>query len=233
MAGYGQFCPVAKTMEVLDERWTILIIRELLAGSHHFNDLRRGVPKMSPALLSKRLRSLVRAGLVMRHQDGNRVRYELTPGGRELAPIVRSLGDWGTRWMTQLGEDDLDPHLLMWDMHRNIDFAAVPDARTVVAFEFTDVERRSRDWWLVINGQSGSEVCDFDPGFDVQVAVRSTLRTLVHLWRGDISWRIAQRDGGLTLAGSRQACRALPHWLKLSPFASPAELGTGAATAGR
>lgn len=131
MTGYGQYCPVAKTMEVLDERWTILIIRELLAGSHHFNELRRGVPKMSPALLSKRLRSLIRAGLVMRNEDGNRVRYELTPGGLELGPIVMALGTWGVRWMTELGDADLDPHLLMWDVHRNIDLASVPSGRAV------------------------------------------------------------------------------------------------------
>ncbi len=144
MAGYGPFCPVAKTMEVLDERWTILVIRELLAGSHHFNDLRRGLPKMSPTLLSKRLRSLTRIGLVMHDDDGNRSRYDLTPAGSELAPIVMALGFWGVRWMTQLGEEDLDPHLLMWDVHRNIDLDAVPDGRIRIAFHFTDIDNRTR-----------------------------------------------------------------------------------------
>lgn len=219
MAGYGQFCPVAKTMEVLDERWTILVVRELLCGSHHFNELRRGVPKMSPALLSKRLRSLVRAGLVMRYDEGNRVRYELTPGGRELEPIVMALGKWGVRWMTQLGDEDLDPHLLMWDVHRNIDLATVPDGRTVLMFHFTDVDRRTARWWIIIQGHDAVDLCDFDPGYDVLVGVTSTLRTMVRVWRGDLSWRKAERDGSLTVEGVRQACDALPHWLKLSAFA--------------
>lgn len=218
MAGYGQFCPVAKTMEVLDERWTVLIIRELLAGSHHFNELRRGVPTMSPSLLSKRMRSLVRAGLVMRNDEGNRIRYELTPGGRELEPIVMALGNWGVRWMTQLGEEDLDPHLLMWDVHRNLALDAVPDGRTVIGFRFTDVEKRSRDWWIVVTG-GDVDLCDFDPGHAVTVRSISTLRAMVEIWRGDLSWRAALKGGSLMLDGSQQACRALPHWLKLSPFA--------------
>lgn len=233
MAGYGQFCPIAKTMEVLDERWTILVIRELLAGSHHFNDLRRGLPRMSPALLSKRLRGLVRIGLVMRNDEGNRSRYGLTPAGRELAPIVMALGNWGVRWMTKLGEDDLDPHLLMWDVHRNIDLAAVPDGRTVLAFHFSDIGSRTSDWWVVIDGNDSVDLCDFDPGFEVVVRATSTLRTMVLIWRGDLTWRTALKDGSLVLDGSSQARNSLPYWLKLSPFAAaprgtePAEASPG------
>ena len=218
MAGYGQFCPVAKTMEVLDERWTILVVRELLSGSHHFNELRRGVPRMSPALLSKRLRSLEQVGLVIRQDDGNRVRYELTPAGRELEPIVRLLGEWGVRWMPELGDEDLDPHLLMWDIHRNIDLAAVPDGRTVVQFHLSDVQPSTRDWWIVIH-RSDVDLCDFDPGFDVAVKVVSKLPTLVRVWRGDVGLREAIRDEAVQLEGSRQAVRSFPHWLKLSMFA--------------
>ena len=118
MSGYGQFCPVAKAMELLDERWTMLVVRELLAGSRHFNDLRRGVPKMSPALLSKRLKSLTRAGVVEREEIDGRTTYSLTECGKELADVVDALGTWGVRWIGELGEEDLDPHLLMWDMRR-------------------------------------------------------------------------------------------------------------------
>lgn len=218
MKGYGQFCPIAKTMEVLDERWTVLIIRELLVGSHHFNELRRGVPRMSPALLSKRLRSLERAGIVERVDDGNRRRYELTRGGRELGPVVMALGEWGTRWRTQLGEEDLDPHLLMWDVHRNLDLDAMPAGRTVLGFRFPDVETRTRDWWLVVEGGS-VDVCDADPGHPVAVTVECSLRTMVDVWRGDRSWRDVIRAGDLLLDGSGSACRAIPRWLKLSPFA--------------
>src|SRR5690349_8837069 len=121
MPSYGQFCPVAKAMEVLDERWTLLIVRELLLGSTRFNELRRGLPKMSPALLSKRLRALERAGVVARSADeGGRSSYALTESGRELQPIVEALGVWGVRWIPEIGQADLDPHLLMWDVRRTV-----------------------------------------------------------------------------------------------------------------
>lgn len=126
MSTYGQFCPVAKAMELLDERWTLLVVRELLLGSTHFNDLRRGVPKMSPALLSKRLKSLTRAGVLERTEIDGRATYSLTPCGQELAGVVTALGAWGVRWIGELGEEDLDPHLLMWDMRRTIPIDAWP-----------------------------------------------------------------------------------------------------------
>lgn len=219
MHGYGQFCPVAKTMEVLDERWTLLVVRELLSGSHHFNELRRGVPRMSPALLSKRLRSLTRVGIVMRVDEGGRTRYELTPAGRELAPVVMALGDWGTRWMMQLGDEDLDPHLLMWDIRRNINQEALPEGRTVVAFELTDAQGGRSSWWLV-GGRDEVDLCDFDPGHPAAVRIVTPLRTLIRVWRGDISWAAAQREHGLRLEGSTAARRAVPSWFNLSVFAS-------------
>jgi DNA-binding HxlR family transcriptional regulator len=215
---YGQFCPVAKAMELLDERWTLLVVRELMLGSRHFNALRRGVPRMSPALLSKRLQTLARAGVVERWADGNRVSYRLTDAGRELEPIVEALGRWGIRWIPELGDEDLDPHLLLWDMHRNVDLEAVPDGRTVIAFELSGVPASARTWWLVI-GDSGVDVCDEDPGHPVCVTVRAPLRTLTLIWRGDLSWAAAQRSGELVLLGEPQACRALPRWLTLSTLA--------------
>lgn len=227
MKGYGQFCPIAKTMEVLDERWTVLIVRELLVGSHHFNELRRGVPRMSPALLSKRLRSLEREGIVMRVEEGNRRRYELTPGGRELGPVVMALGEWGTRWRTQLGDEDLDPHLLMWDVHRNLDLDAMPDGRTVIGFRFPDVAARTSAWWLVVR-DGEVDVCDADPGHPVAVAVECSLRTMVDVWRGERTWREATRSGDLLVEGPLAVRRALPHWLKLSPFAGVPRVGAAA-----
>lgn len=220
MPGYGQFCPIAKTMEILDERWTVLIIRELLMGSNHFNELRRGVPKMSPALLSKRLRSLSKAGIVLRRDDGNRVTYELTPGGRALEPIVMALGEWGTRWRTELGEEDYDPSLLMWDVRRNVDVDAVPSGRVVVAFEFPDVPSRTRRWWLVVSPDRTVDLCDADPGFPVDVKLTASLPTLVHVWRGEVSWARALREGTVRLEGTSGLRRAFPGWLRMSPFAS-------------
>jgi len=218
MTAYGQFCPVSKAMELLDERWTLLVIRELLVGTKHFNDLRRGVPKMSPALLSKRLRTLTRAGVVVRRQDGGRVVYELTEAGQELRPIVEGLGAWGLRWVPELGDEDLDPHLLLWDIQRNIDLAAVPDGRTVIYFHFPNVPGTAGRWWIVISPE-GVDVCDSDPGHDVTLSIVTSLRTLTCVWIGDRTWAEATRED-MVLEGPPWARKALPRWLQLSPFAA-------------
>lgn len=206
-------------MELLDERWTLLVVRELLSGSAHFNELRRGLTRMSPSLLSRRLQQLVRAGVVERHVEGNEVRYVLTPAGQELRPVVEALGIWGIRWIGELGDEELDPKLLMWDMHRNIDRSAVPAGRTVVGFTFRDVPSDLRNWWLVIN-EDDTDVCDEDPGYDVAVTVTSSLRGMTEVWRGDRSWSSALRTGALEVSGPADLRRAVPGWFTLSGFAS-------------
>jgi DNA-binding HxlR family transcriptional regulator len=216
---YGQFCPVAKAMELLDERWTMLVVRELLEGSRTFNTLRRGLPRMSPALLSTRLQTLARAGVIERHEDGARVTYTLTPAGRELRPIIEAIGRWGIRWIPDLGDEDLDPHLLMWDIHRNVDLAEVPPTKTVIRFTFRDVAGSGRDWWLVIKSD-GVDLCDFDPGLPAVGTVDASLRGLTRVWRGDEPWAQALRSGELRLHAPVQVRRAIPRWLKLSSFAS-------------
>jgi DNA-binding HxlR family transcriptional regulator len=219
MTAYGQFCPVAKAMELLDERWTLLVVRELLAGSRRFNDLQRGVPRMSPALLSKRLRELQRAGVVERRQDGARPAYELTEAGRELGPVVDALGEWGARWVPELGEEDRDPHLLLWDVHRNLDHEAMPPGRTVLAFRFPDVAGPDGRWWVVADGDGDVDLCSDDPGFPVTVTVTAPLPVLVDLWRGEASWPQALHQG-LRTEGPEHLRRALPTWLRLSAFAA-------------
>ena len=221
MSTYGQFCPVAKAMEVLDERWTLLVLRELLLGSTHFNELRRGVPKMSPALLSKRLRSLERAGLVSRETHGSRVTYHLTQSGQELEGVVNSLGLWGLRWIGELGEDDYDPHLLFWDMQRTIPVAAWPRARTVLVFEFDDVPAAVASWWMVVAG-GDVDICDYDPGFDVTARVSTSLHTLTRIWRGERGWPEALRAHELVVAGPATVRRAVPEWLGHSLLAQAA-----------
>lgn len=218
MSSYGQFCPVAKAMELLDERWTLLVVRELLAGSTHFNDVRRGVPKMSPALLSKRLQSLARAGVVERSEVDGRTSYTLTPSGKELVDVVESLGAWGVRWIGELGDEDLDPHLLMWDIRRTIPVDEWPRARTVVAFRLSDVVPKASRWWLVVSdGQT--DVCDFDPGYDVAATVETSLRTLTRIWRGDASWSRSMLEGAVTVSGASEARRAVPAWIGQSSLA--------------
>ncbi|MGH9106163.1 MAG: winged helix-turn-helix transcriptional regulator [Acidimicrobiales bacterium] len=218
-SSYHQFCPVSKAMELLDERWTMLVVRELVTGGQRFNDLRRGLPKMSPSLLSKRLSELARAGVIDRRVDGNEVQYVLTPAGQELRPVVEALGAWGARWIGHLGKEDLDPSLLLWDMHRNVDHSAAPKVRTVVHFQFSDVPARSRRWWLVITPDD-VDVCDTDPGYDVSVTVIGSLSCMTQIWRGDLSWPDALRAGTVVLHGPSALCRALPHWFTSSRFAS-------------
>ena len=215
MSGYGQFCPVAKAMELLDERWTMLVIRELLCGSRHFNALRRGVPRMSPTLLSARLRTLVRAGIIDRYENGKQVTYALTPAGEQLRPIVEALGQWGLRWMPELGDDDYDPHLVMWDVRRNVDRTAVPPGRTVIRFSFTDVSPEDRYWWVVITPE-GVDLCSFDPGHPVTASIETDLRTFTRVWRGELSWTQAQRSGVFHIDGPAHVRRSLPRWLPKS-----------------
>ncbi|MFZ2242363.1 MAG: helix-turn-helix domain-containing protein [Gordonia amarae] len=227
MAGYGQFCPVAKAMEVLDERWTILIVRELLLGSRHFNEIRRGVPRMSPALLTKRLRGLERAGVLTRDEVDGRSRYVLTEMGLELFEVVEALSRWGTRWVGELGDVDLDPHLLMWDMRRTISVEGWPRTRTMVEFGFGDISGKAARWWLVVN--SGTvEVCDFDPGYDLTARVDTDLRTLIEVWRGDIDWATALHTDRLTIRADPAVRRELPGWIGQGISAATPRPGTTA-----
>lgn len=215
MTGYGQFCPVAKAMEILDGRWTMLVVRELLLGSRHFNELRRGLPRMSPALLSKRLHSLERFGIVRQVPEGRRSAYELTASGLDLVEVVNGLGRWGLTWITTLGDEDLDPHLLMWDMRRTIDGAAWPAGRTTVAVEFRDLAAQGRWWWLVVVDHT-VDVCDVDPGHPVDLTVTTTLRDLTRIWRGEVGWDHARRTGAVELEGSTLARRSVAAWIGCS-----------------
>jgi DNA-binding HxlR family transcriptional regulator len=223
MTRYGQFCPLAKASEIVAERWTLLIIRELLAGSTRFNELRRGVPLMSPALLSQRLQQLERDGIVERRRaDGAGTRdYRLTEAGQALAPAVRLLGEWGGRWVTdRLDKDDLDVTLLMWGMRRRVDPAVFGAGRVVVAFEFTDLPRSQRHWWLVNSGE-GVDLCPKDPGFDVDIHVVTRLSIMTNIWVGALDLNAAIRDGSVELTGTRERKQQFRSWLLLSPFARP------------
>lgn len=223
MKGYGQFCPIAKASEVLGERWTNLVIRELGAGSETFNDLRRGMPLISPSLLSSRLKSLERAGVIERRQDGGAVSYSLTTSGEEVFTIILKLGEWGHRWVrSEMSKDDLDPSLLMWDIHRNLDTGFFEKSfgtdRCVLLFEFTDFRTRYHRWWLVIKGVE-VDVCLKDPGFDVDLTVVTDARTLAHYWMGDISMNKAIRDKSIRLSGSPELKKEIANWLGRNYYA--------------
>jgi DNA-binding HxlR family transcriptional regulator len=231
---YGQFCPVAKAAEILDERWTMLVVRELVAGSSGFSDIHRGVPRMSRTLLSRRLKALTRHGLVHRQLTADGPRYRLTDCGRELADVIDAVGRWGIRWMSSLSEGDLDPALLVWDMHRRVDTSRVPATRTVVEVGFPDVPADLRAWWLVITPDE-VDVCDSDPGFGTDLRIEGPIRTLARVWRGDVGWDDALRAGRLTLTGPTPLRRGARSWFRLSPFAPtprPARRPAGATGAG-
>ncbi len=212
---YGQFCPVAKAAEILAERWTLLVVRELLAGSHRFNELRRGVPLMSPALLTKRLGELERAGIVERRplEVGRGSWYGLTPAGEALRPLVPLLGQWGDRWVTHaLGPADLDPALLMWDVRRPVDTTELPAQDAVIRFSFRDAPSGRRWWWLVVDGEE-VDLCVTDPGFDVDLTVLASIKTMIHVWLGHVPIEDALSAGEVTVDGSTEFARSFPRWI--------------------
>ena len=219
--GYGQFCPVAMASEVICARWTPLILRELLCGSTRFNDLRRGVPRMSPTLLSKRLKELEQAGVIETKATGQAgiVEYHLTQAGQELRPIVMSLGTWGQRWVeTQLSLKNLDPSLLMWDMRRSLDLTPMPLHRCSVQFHYPELPDARQNFWLVIDKRV-VDLCLVDPGYEVDLFVECSLRTMTAIWMGLTSVQAELDAGRIELSGDKALARSIQQWLGLSPFA--------------
>jgi DNA-binding HxlR family transcriptional regulator len=220
---YGQFCPVAMAAEIVCNRWTVIVLRELVAGSTRFNEIRRGVPRMSPALLSKRLKELEEAGVVARIASPTEpgvLEYHLTRAGRELQPVVEALGFWGQRWVdSNASLNKLDPDLLMWDMRRNIDLVPMPQRRSVIAFIFPEQSAKRRNFWLVVAPGSDVDLCSIDPGFDVDLYVSTDLRTMTAIWMGLTTLRAEVASGKVLLTGDRKLGTDMETWLRLSPFA--------------
>jgi DNA-binding HxlR family transcriptional regulator len=221
---YGQFCPVAMAAEILCTRWTVVLLRELVAGSSRFNDLRRGLPRMSPALLSQRLKELECAGIVSRDPSATEpgvFEYRLTPAGRELEPLVEAFGRWGQRWVnSELSLDKLDAQLLMWDMRRNLVADPLPPRRAVIQFLYSEQPPANRSWWVIAKPGAPVDLCSVDPGFDVDLYVATDLRTMTAIWMGVEDVRDALRAGRMRLTGDSALAEAIPVWLGLSPFAA-------------
>jgi DNA-binding HxlR family transcriptional regulator len=213
---YGQFCPVAQASEIIAERWTPLILRELLLGSRRFNDLQRGVPLMPPATLAQRLRELQRVNLVER-QEGE---YLLTAGGRALKPIVQALGHWGVQYaQRELGPRDLDPAFLMWDVRRWMVLRALPRRRVVIFFHFPEAPTGKRSWWLVVD-RGQVDLCLKPPGYEIDLTVVSDVRTMIEVWRGSLDAGGAIRSGRIRFEGTRELSRSFVKWMGLSTFAA-------------
>lgn len=214
---YWQFCPISKAAEVLGERWTILVLRELLVGTTRFSDFQRALAQISPTLLTKRLKQLQDCGLVVRKNlpRQRRIEYHLTPAGRALRPVILGLGEWGMKWARgQMSDDELDVQLLMVDYSRRIDRAQLPGGRNVIQFVFPGLPRFEH-WWIVIEENGEPELCVVHPGKGVDIQIRSDLRTMVEIWAGDTEIRAAKKDGRLKLSGNPVLVRTLASWLRV------------------
>ncbi|MGY6518043.1 MAG: winged helix-turn-helix transcriptional regulator [Lysobacteraceae bacterium] len=219
MKGYGQFCPLAIASELLGERWTPLVLRELMLGATRFNEIHRGVPRMSPSLLSKRLQTLQRSGLIQRRRVDGRHAYTLSEAGRALKPVVEQLAVWSKRWLpATLSDGRDDPDLVMWDMHRRMHLDRLPERRTVMRFEFSDQPTAKQLRWIVGN-RTGVELCITDPGLEVDLFVLTTSQVITLVWYGDLPLERSLREGLVKLHGHGRLCRAFPSWLQLSLIA--------------
>jgi DNA-binding HxlR family transcriptional regulator len=215
---YAQYCPVAKASEVLGDRWTLLIVRELLGGASGFNELQRGLPGISRSVLTDRMRALERAEVVERRTGpkGRTLEYRLTSAGRDLEPAVQAIGEWGATWsLTEPRADELDPYLLVVWMARHVDRELLPPGRTVVKFDFRDPRQR---YWMVLEPSEVS-VCLQHPGFDVGLEVDVDTATLYRVYLGRIELSGAIRAGQVVLSGPRALQRGFGRWFTWSAFA--------------
>jgi DNA-binding HxlR family transcriptional regulator len=220
MTSYGQFCSVARAHEVLGGRWTLLVVRELLCGGRRFNDIRRGIPRISRTVLSERLQALADIGVIVRINGPHGPEHVLTDAGREVASIIGALGIWGQRWLPRRpDQEDLDAEPLLVDMQRRVNRDALPRHPIVVRFEID----RAKPRFLLLKASEVS-LCTQNPGFPEALTVKARLEALVAWWRGDVSFVEAQRLG-LSITGSRAQARAFPNWFERYQFA---EIGPAA-----
>lgn len=218
MKTYGQFCSVARTLDLLGERWTLLIVRELLSGSVRFNDIRRGIPRISRTMLSARLRELRDAGVIIRSEGDGTQSYALTIAGIELAGAVRELGTWGQRWLPRtLPREELDGDVLLWDIHRRVRHDQLPVAPVVIRVEATGPHSRASTRFLLLR-RSEVSICTANPGFPEELRLTAPLGTLTAWWRGDMSLAAA-RSAGMVLQGPREWVTAFPTWFQRYAFA--------------
>ena len=216
---YGQFCSVAKATEIIGEKWTVLIIRELLMGGTRFNELQRGLSLISPTLLSKRLDALVEKGLVVKKRIPSQKGYEYFPteSCQQLLPVIQQLGDWGMEWArSNLSEKDYDVEFLMLYLKRSIDTEQLIGRETIIRFKFTDFLSLP-DWWMVITGEE-IDLCDKDPGKNVDVYFTTTVKTMADIWMGKGSYQQSIADNNLTLVGDKYLINSITRWMKNSTF---------------
>ena len=216
---YGQFCPIAKASELLGDKWTFLILRELLVGGCRFNDFQNGLKLISPTLLTKRLRDLEKDGIITRQKiKGQRgYEYHLTKAGQEVMPIIQELGNWGMKWARELIEDDeLDVELLMLYLGRSIVSENLPIKETIIYFKFNDLNKLG-EWWIIVK-DNDVDVCLSDPGKEINVWFTTDLRTMMEVWMGDSTYKEAIKENKLDIVGPRTLTRNVTKWMRNSDF---------------
>jgi len=219
MSGYGQFCPVAKASEIIGEKWTLLVLRELMLGTTRFNDFQRALSRMSPTLLARRLRGLEERGIIIRKKLSGRRGYEyrLTEAGKELGPLIEVLAVWGMRWArSQLTDDELDVEFLMRELQRRLQTRHLPDGQTVICMIFDELTKH-KTWWLLVDG-AVVDLCTDDPGKDVDLYINSSVQTIVEIWEGDLDVRTGLRNGSVKANGLRHLIRGMPDWFGVSLY---------------
>jgi DNA-binding HxlR family transcriptional regulator len=216
-SAYKQFCPIAMASEVLCTRWTVPLLRELIAGSTRFNDLRRGVPKMSPTLLSRRLKELEEAGVIERRAVRSArgvFEYRMTESGEDLRTVVEAIGSWGQKWIDKKQSlKNLDPSFLMWDMRRKLKATPPPDRRTVIQFLYPELPLSRRSYWLVVEPHGEVDLCSVDPGFEVDLYVSADLRAMTAIWLGLTT--LERERTRVRFTGTRAAAQKMQAWLGL------------------
>ena len=219
MSGYGQFCPIARASEIFAERWTPLIVREVMVGHHHFSEILKGLHSISPSMLGSRLRSLERAGIIETapNPTGRGSTYHLSEAGVKLAEIVKGLGVWGQQYL-EVQQEHLDGHVLMWAILTHLHPDQLPAARRVVRFEFRDEKKR---YWLVLR-RGDPDLCYSDPGFGDDLAIRSDLECVTRVYLGELRLADARRAGRLEIEGPRELARGVDTWFPVSGFAAHA-----------
>lgn len=231
-----QFGPVATAAEILCNRWTMVLLRELDVGATRFNALRRALPRLSPSLLAKRLKELEEAGVVERRpvrDDPRSSEYRLTPTGCAVRPVVEAMGRWGQRWVrAEASLRELDPGLLMWDMRRHFDRRTMPDRKVVIAFLYPELTGTRRSWWLIVEPGEEVDLCAIDPGFDVDLHVVAELRVMTGIWLGLTSVGAARDGGKLVMTGDPTVAARLARWLGRGPAGTDRTLTAAATRAG-
>ncbi|MBX2820570.1 MAG: helix-turn-helix transcriptional regulator [Rhodothermaceae bacterium] len=226
--GYGQYCPLAIAMELLGQRWTVLVISRIIDGCHTFNEIHRGVPKISPSLLSQRLNDLIEHGIVRKEkQPGkNTFNYYVTEAGQDLEGIIMNIAVWGQHWGRDMKMEDLDPAFLAWSMHTRINSSAMPPGRTVLEFEFTGIPHELNRFWLV-NTDGNVDMCLKHPGMETDLLITADLKTFVEAWRGLRDLRAEINERQINLTGPSELRKAFPDWLLLSSLAPYARKRAG------